>query len=485
MASIRNEMLHGVFWSAIEKYSGLVVGILVSMILARLLNPEEFGVVAIATVLIQFLSMFCTMGIAPAIIQREDLNNEDLDNIFTLTLLVGLIFSVAFFFCSWPIASFYGNKQLIPVCQILSVQLFFSAANMVPNALMNKYKRFKEIAKRTLFLQIVSCTLAITAAYNGFGVYSLLISPVLTAIGIFLFNRCFYRVRLNLPLSLNPIRRIFSFAVYEFLFEFVNYFSRNLDKLIIGRYMSVSNLGYYEKSYRLMQLPMNNVTAVINPILQPVLSKLQNNPEQIAIEYNKIIRLISTISFPVGIILSFSATEIIHLFYGNNWDMAVPVFSILSLSLPLQMIQSTSGGIFLVANDAKGQFWVGIRNTITTVTGFMIAAIYFGTIEAMAWAWDITLLVNFIFTYYALYHFTLKSSIWIIIRELINPFFLAICLIFTFLLLSRFLEYTPIFFNAAVKIGLGSIISLLFIQITKRYNLWQFFLNLLSKKKKN
>lgn len=470
MSSIKHEMLHGVFWSAIEKYSGLVVSLVVSMILARLLSPDEYGVVAIATVFTQFLSMFCTMGIAPAIIHRDDLDERDLDSIYTFSLIIGGFLSVLFFVLSWPISYLYENGQLTSVCQILSIQLFFSAANMVPNALMNKNRRFKEIAKRTLLLQLNSCTLAIVAAFGGMGVYSLLISPVLTSIGIFLFNKKYYKVHVCKNITFEPLKKVFSFAAYEFLFEFVNYFSRNLDKLIIGKYMSVAELGYYEKSYRLMQLPMNNVTAVVNPILQPVLSNLKEDPRNIAIEYNKIVRLLSTISFPLGVMLSLCATELIRIFYGDNWDLAIPTFSILSLSLPLQMIQSTSGSIFLAAGDAKGQFWVGIRNTLTTVSGFFIAAMVYGTIESMAWAWNITLFVNFGLTYFTLYHRTLNYNFGCFLKELFNPLILSLILSL-FLFILNIQIQIPLLWSAVVKIGVSFLISVLYIQLTGRYNL--------------
>lgn len=466
-------MINGVFWSAIEKYSGLVVSLVVSMILARLLSPDEYGVVAIATVFTQFLSMFCTMGIAPAIIHRDDLDEADLNNIYTFSLIIGVLLSVSFFILSWPISFLYDNGQLTSVCQILSIQLFFSAANMVPNALMNKNRRFKEIAKRTLLLQLISCTLAIIAAFGGMGVYSLLISPVLTSIGIFLFNKKYYTVHVCKNITFEPLKKVFSFAAYEFLFEFVNYFSRNLDKLIIGKYMSVAELGYYEKSYRLMQLPMNNVTAVVNPILQPVLSNLKENPRNIAIEYNKIVRLLSTISFPLGAMLSFCATELIHIFYGDNWDLAIPTFSILSLSLPLQMIQSTSGSIFLAAGDAKGQFWVGIRNTLTTVSGFFIAAMVYGTIESMAWAWNITLFVNFGLTYFTLYHKTLNYNFGSFLKELLNPLILSLILSL-FLFILNIQIQIPLLWSAVVKIGISFLISVLYIQLTGRYNLLKY-----------
>lgn len=110
MSSIRQELVRGVFWSAVEKYSGLVVSIIVTMVLARLLSPQEYGVVAIATVIITFLQMFCTMGIGPAVIQKE-LSGKELDSIFTFSLAIGVFMALLLFFGSWLIADFYGNPQ--------------------------------------------------------------------------------------------------------------------------------------------------------------------------------------------------------------------------------------------------------------------------------------------------------------------------------------------------------------------------------------
>ena len=421
MSNIKQELFKGVFWSAVEKYSGLLISLVVSMVLARMLGPKEYGVVAIATVIISFLQMFCTMGIGPAIIQRTDLTNKELDSIFTFSVSVGFVFSIIFFCSSWGIASFYDNQQLVPVCQILSIQLLAVSANMVPNALMTRDKRFKEIAKRTLFLQILTGFVSVYAAFTGAGVYSLLISPVVTSIGVFIWNRNYYQVNIDWSYNLNPIKKIFSFSSYQFLFNFVNYFSRNLDKLIIGRWMSVDALGIYEKSYRLMQLPLQNVTGIVSPVMQPVFREISDDRHDLGAKYAKIVKFIATLSFPIGIILSCMSSEIIHFFYGDKWDDAIPVFSILALSLPFQMILSTSGSMFMVCNNTKAQFWVGIRNTITTVAGFLIAVFIWNTIDAMAWAWTITLFVNFFCSYYVMYKFVLHISIKPFLKELLKP----------------------------------------------------------------
>ena len=481
MASIKQDMVHSVFWSAIEKYSGLVVSIIVSMILARILSPQEYGVVAIATVLIQFLQMFCTMGIGPAIIQRKDLTDKDLDSIFTFSLLIGVALSVLFFVGSWGIASFYDDRQLIPVCQILSIQVFFAAANMVPSALMAKNKRFKDIARRTLTLQIISGIISVIAAYNGAGVYALLVSPVFTAIGIFIWNRRFYKVSINTHMSLDPIKRILPFSAYQFMFDFINYFSRNLDKLIIGRYMTVSELGFYEKSYRLMQLPLNNLTSVINPVLQPVLASLQDQKQEMANKYNKLIQYMASISFPLGAILYMCGSEIIHFFYGGNWDGAIDTFKILSLSVPLQLILSTTGGIFQACNETKQLFYAGLRNTAVTVTGFIIAAVFFGTKEAIAWGWTLTSYLCFLSSFGALYYIVFKTSIFDMLRKLIHPLINALVLVVILFLMDK-IQIPYEILKLIIKVAVAIFISLAYVQLTGQFNVINIVKSKLHKK---
>lgn len=470
MVTIKQDLIRGVFWSAVEKYSGLFVSIIVTMVLSRLLSPAEYGVAAIATVIISFLQMFCTMGIAPAIIQKE-LTNEDLSSIFTFSLIVGGFMALLFFCSSWLIADYYGNCLLRPVCQILSIQLLFTAINMVPNALMAKNKRFKEIAKRTLTLQLSSGVISVIAAWRGAGVYSLLISPVFSSIGIFLWNKKYYKISIDRTFNTCPIKKIFSYASYQFLFELINFFSRNLDKLIIGKMIGMNALGIYEKAYRLMQLPMQNVTSVINPVLQPVLRGLENDKMNLAKKYAMIVRFVATISFPAGIILACMSKEIIYVFFGNRWDTAIPIFSILALSLPLQMINSTSGAIFLICNNTRMQFWLGIRNTATTIIGFLIATFYFGTLEAMAWAWTITLVINFVFTYGLMYRYVLHQPIYPMLSELVRPAISAIALFMFFLMLNNICEINNLLLAVIIKSVSSITLTLTCIQVLGQYDI--------------
>ena len=148
--NIKHQLFSGVFYTALAKYSGIIISLVVAGILARLLSPDDFGVVAIATVIIAFFNLFTDMGISPAIVQHKSLTKEELSDIFSFTVWTGIGISILFFAASWLIADYYESGILRTLCQLLSVNLFFASANIVPGALFYRNKEFKFIVKTKL-----------------------------------------------------------------------------------------------------------------------------------------------------------------------------------------------------------------------------------------------------------------------------------------------------------------------------------------------
>lgn len=188
MSKTKKELLSGIYYTSIAKYIGIIISLIVSGILARLIEPKEFGIVAIATVIISFFSIFSDLGIAPAIIQNKELTNKDLSHIFSFTVWLGATISILFFLSSWPISWFYKSSKLLIICQILSINLFFAAANIVPNALLFKNKEFKFIAYRSLIIQTIGGGIASIAALMGIGLYALIINPIFSSILLFIIS---------------------------------------------------------------------------------------------------------------------------------------------------------------------------------------------------------------------------------------------------------------------------------------------------------
>lgn len=485
MGTLRKEFTHGVFWIALAKYSGLLINLLITAILARHVAPAAFGTIAIATVILHFLQIFTDLGIGPAIIQYKELTKQQINSIFTFSIYLGIFLALILFSLSGIIADFYEDSTLIIVCKILAVNLFFYAINIVPNGLMSREKRFRAIGLRTVSIQIICGCIAVWGALHGWDVYALLVTPFFTAIGVFLINFYNYPQRFVARLDAHALKIISSFSVYQFLFSFCNYFSRNLDQLIIGKRFSMAELGYYDKSYRLMKLPLQNVTSVLNPVLHPVLSTLKDDREQLCHKNTKLVTIISNFSFPLGLICYFCAAEIIRLFYGSNWDNAIPVFRILALSLPLQMILSSSGAVYQASGMTKHMFINGILNTICTVIGFVFAAFWGKSIEAMAWAWDITLCINFITSYFIMYRYTFKDSPCILFRAICSQILNSIITCGVMFALLDILPFCSILLTLVIKSFILFIITTLSAYFLKQYNVIVIGKTLLEKTKRN
>lgn len=481
MSSLKTQMAKGVMWTAIGKYAGILVSIVISMVLARLIAPEDFGVVAIAQVAISFISIISDLGIGAAIIQNKTLTDDDLDSIFTFTILFAVVLCVVVVGVSPGIAEFYGNQKLVAISVMIAVALFFNVVDTVPTSLFMKDKRFKFIAKRDLFFNILGGIISVIYAFLGGGCYALVLAPIIRAICLLVVNLRQYPRRIDWHMHLNPIKKIFSFSVFQMLFNIVNYFSRNLDKLIIGRVLNMKELGYYQKSYQLMLMPLQKVTFVITPVLQPFFSDYQNDLEFISEKYLKIIKLIATVSVPLGVLLYFTGYEIIYILYGHNWLPSVPAFEILAWSIPLQMVLSTTGSIFQATNQTKMLFIVGSINTCETVIGFIICTVLHGGLNGFALAWTITNAINFITTFSIMFRVIFHKSSLNVYKQfshsIINGFLICLgCLI-----ISINMGHDYIILSLVLKCIVAIICTILVISCFKDYNLKQFLLKIKSK----
>lgn len=470
--SIKKELVSGIIYTAISKYSGIAISLVITAVLSRILSPDDFGTVAIATVIIAFFSIFTDMGLSPAIIQNKSLSKADLSNIFSFTLWIGTVLTVSFFISSWLIGSYYNNKTLVTICQLLSINLFFASLNIVPNALLYKNKEFKYIAIRSLIIQTIGGGVGISAALLGAGMYALVINPILSSIFIFLISFRKYPQKANYTLGLQTIKKIFSYSAYQFLFNIINYFSRNLDKILIGKYLGMNQLGYYEKSYRLMMLPLQNITQVITPVMHPVLSDYQNDLNQLAVSYEKIIRLLAFIGFPLSIFLLFTSEELILILFGQQWEPSIPVFRILALTVGTQVILSSSGSIFQAASDTKSLFICGVFSSSLNIIGIYLGVFVFNSLESVAWCILIAFTINFIQCYWQMYNITFKRKFLVFMKQIVPAIILSIIIYIAMSLLCdlEIISKTNIYIKFAFKSVIYIAITIIFIQLTNEYD---------------
>lgn len=482
--SIKKQMVFGIFFTAIAKYSNLFISLIVTAILARILSPEEFGIVAIATVIIVFFNMLTEIGIGPAIIQNKELTKEDLSNIFSFTLWFGFILTFIFIILAKPISGYYNNPMLERISYFLSIAIFFNSSQIVPNALIYKDKEFKFIAIRSFSIQFIAGIIAVISVFLGFGIYALLINPILSSILLFIISYMKKPIKFRFFFKFKSLNKILSFSIYQFFFNLINYFSRNLDKLIIGRYLNMNALGYYEKSYRLMMLPLQTITQVVSPVMHPVFSEFQNDYKKLSDSYLKIVKLLAYVGFPLSVLLFFISKELVLLIFGMQWTKSVLSFQILSLSVGFQVILSTSGSIFQAANSTKTLFLSGLLSTILNVLAIVVGVFWFKSIESVAIGLLASFSLNFFQAYLLMYYKVFKIKMVDFFRTLLLPVVLSIFLFISLYGINLLLGEINMIFSLIIKSIFALLTSLLFIQIFRVYNLIPLLKRIFSKNNK-
>ena len=474
-------MLKGIFYTAISKYSSVIISIVISAILARLLTPEEFGIVALVSVFTVFFGLLGEMGIGPAIIQKKELTEDDLVSIFNFSILMALFLAVIFFLSSGLIANFYNEPELIPVVKLLSISIFFNILLIVPSALNRKELHFKQMAFITVGIQLSAGVLAIWMALENFSYYSLVYQSILSSfLGFAIFYKL-YPIKLALKLKKRPLQKIASFSSYQFAFNFINYFSRNLDNILIGKYIGNSALGFYQKSYTLMLLPVRNLTHVITPVLHPVLSNHQEDKIFIYYSYKNILKILAILGFPLSVFLFFSAPELILLLFGPQWEKSIPVFEILALSVGIQICLSSSGAIFQAVNRTDLLLVSGILGSVLFVAGISYGVFFGRNLESVGEGLVIAFVLNFLLGFF------------ILINKALNESFLSFLKIFIFPLIISTTVAVGMFLIQRLEIGnnlwalflkafiLGIILLLVFLSSREKRN---FILKILKKNKK-
>ena len=487
---LKRDIEHGVFYNAIAKYAGVFITLAVTAVLSRVFTPEQFGIVNIATVFITFFNILGDMGIAPAIIQNRDLDEDDLRSIFSLSLWIAAIMAVVFIIAAFPISYFYKDTGFLrKILLILSSCIFFKTISMVPNALLYKDKKFRFVAVRTLIIQLLSGLLAIAAAVSGMGIYALTINPVMSSILLFIISYSQYPILPRLFPARESVRKVLKFSLFQFGFQLVNYFNNNVDKLLLGK-MNVGELGYYDKSYRLIGLPSQYITYVISPVLHPVMAQIQDDKKHIASSYMQIVKMLAYVGVIISVGMFFMSDNLIYLFFGYQWTRSILCTKILSLTIFLNLIASSSGPIFQAANDTRRLFICGVFSACCMIACVSVGVFVFRNTEGLAACVAAATAINFLQCYNSLFRHTLKEGWKDFWKTLLGPLALAAVLVAVLwpasLLVSQIPDRIPalIIYSVLLLVASG-----LFIHLSGAYDVKQIINSLIcrlrNKLKKN
>lgn len=395
-AELKKSLIH----SLLGKYALYIFQLVSLVVLARLIAPEAFGVIAAAQVIALFFQTVGTTALAPAIVYQEKITSELRDGVFSCTALFGLALSILFALLAPSIHGWFEFDEGLYVFYSLSFYCFFSALAMTPLSSLVRDSRFIDISKAEILSELMGFLMCVALYLNTQdGVLSLCARFIAIPFARFLFYY-FYSAsttmgRPGFGSRLSEIKVLYSYAKYQILFNVVNYFSRNLDNLLLGKYFGASALGVYEKTYQVMRYPLTLFTFAITPALQPVLTKYKSEPDIVFLAFFKVASRLAIVGVFSGVVLYLNATEVVYILFGENWLEAAPFLRILALSIPVQMIMSSTGGVFQAFGKVREMFFCGIFSSITSV-GAIVYGISEGSIELMCSALVVAFHINYI-----------------------------------------------------------------------------------------
>lgn len=451
MTALKRQLLSGVMHSAIAKYAGLFISLAVTALLSRLLPPSDFGTVAIATVLIQFFSVLSNAGIASALIQYKGLTPQAINELFMATVWMSLALALLLFASAGPVAALYDDPRLAGLCRWLSVGLLITSIGSVPNTLFYRDKRFKYISRRTLAIQLAAGAAAVASALGGMGIHALLVQPLLSALLSTLTALNSYPQRWLWTTGISTLKRIGRYSLYQFLFDTTSYLTRNLDKLLMGKFIGMPPLAYYERAGRLTNLPLQNITHVITPVLHPLLADYQDDSHRLAQVNERMVALLALIGFPLSALLHFAAPECVLLLFGSQWQASIPLLRILSLGLGFQLVLSSSGSFYQAGGYTRGLFLCGVFGATATASAVLCGVFLWGTPTATATCLVISVIACFIQCYALLYRRLFRTSPRRFCTVLLRPFLLGIAIAAVLALLSGPVSEWPTFLALAIK----------------------------------
>lgn len=328
---LKQKSIASIVWSTAQSWGSQCISLVVFSILARLLNPESFGLIAIAAVFLGFVNLFLDQGFSQAIIQRRELEREHLDTVFWTNVSISVLLTFISIASADLIAKFFTQPDLTSVIRWLSLSFLIGSLNNVQVAILQRNLNFKPLAIRSLIATLGGGVIGVSMALMGFGVWSLVCQQLANGIiqVLVLWTSSDWRPRLSF--SPKHFRDLFSFGMNVLGINILNFVVTNGDNLLIGYFLGPVPLGYYNLAYRLLTTVAQLFIGVASSTAMPIFSSIQDDLPRLRNVLYEFVELTNTIAFPVFLGMSVLAPELVIVIFGEQWKASIPVMQILSL----------------------------------------------------------------------------------------------------------------------------------------------------------
>lgn len=444
-----NKIVSGMMWSFSEKIAAQVVSVVVSIILARLLMPDDYGVVAIVYIFTVIAEIFVTSGLGTALIQKKDADDTDFSTLFWCNLILSLILYLVLFFLAPVIAYFYDNALLTSVIRVLGIKLPVSAVNSIQYAYVSRKMEFRKFFFATSIGTVVSAVVGISMAYSGFGVWSLvtqyLTNSVIDTSVLFLVNKW----HPNFVFSIQRAKPLIKYGWKILATDFIGTVFNQLNALIIGKTYTTADLAYYTQGNKIPDLVNNNINSSLSAVLFPAFS-LSNDIEEIKRIRRKCLMIMGYVVFPLMFGMIAVADKMIIVLMTEKWLPAVPFVRISCIAAIIGIFGTT----LIQEIKAIGKSDVTLKIELLKKTTYIIIAIIairYG-IEAIAWTLVVREIIAFCFNVYPVRKY-IGFDFLIYIRDALPSLIMSMIVLISVISLERVIKNNALCLTFQILVG--------------------------------
>ncbi len=371
MADLKRKSVRGGAVTLISQAISIAIQLTSTVVLARLLSPGDYGVMAMVMAVTGFAGLFRDLGLSSAAIQKKELTRAQQSNLFWLNVAMGLLLTVIVAAASPMVAWFYGKPELTVVTLTLSASFLIGSFGTQHGAMLVRNMLFARQAVANISGAFFGLAVSVALAFQGYSYWALVWGSLVGGLATTLLLLVISPFRPGLPHLGSGIREMLKFGANVTAYDFVNYFARNLDNILIGKLSGPLALGLYSRAYSLLMLPIASLRGPINAVGFPALSRLQDNPTEYRAYYCRITSFLAIASMALIGFLFTASGPIIGIALGPQWSGIIPLFEILAAVSFIQPTLTLWGMVLLSLGLGRRYFFLGIFNTLVIVAGFL------------------------------------------------------------------------------------------------------------------
>lgn len=320
------------FWNFFERFYNQIIILILNIILARLLYPDDYGMIGMITIFLAISQSFIEGGFINALIQKQNRTENDFSTAFYFNFFVALLFYFILFLIAPWVSNFYNVTELTQIMRVITISILFNSLSIVPRSILAINLNFKKQAKGSTAAITISGLISIYFALIGLGVWTLVIQSITLALLDSLFLFILVKWKPKLIFSVDSFKDLFGFGSKLLMANLIDRIFRNIYLLIIGKFYATDELGYYTRADQLSQIPATNISGIIQSITFPKMCELQDNIPQLRINYVRNIKFASFISFPILLFVSFYSEPIVLFTLTEKWIRVAPLLTLLSIA---------------------------------------------------------------------------------------------------------------------------------------------------------